>query len=247
MDKEGRLGRREFIKNAALSGVGVGICIGVYSSVSLIGPRLEADIPPFVGSNELSEETITRIESQFLKPVLNPVPDIGTKLLAEYHFTEGKIKFEVNRDGLPVRYTLPDGRQIPFDLDKVLRTRDLAISSQESQLISVVELPPFHEDTSIDDIIPPSTLSMSEKELPKDVLSTQELLRRKVNIIQPPGEIELRIRGEAFKNNGLLSSSMNKSGKNLTIVLLDAPFLSREFMKDKRYDSVRNFLPKGEL
>lgn len=246
MDKEGRLGRREFIKNAVLSGVAVGIW-GNYLASSLIDPRLEPDIPPFVGSNELSDETINRIESQFRKPVLNPVPDIGTRLLYEYHFIEGKFKVEINRDGLPVRCTLPDGRQIPFDLNEVLRARNLAISSKETQLISVIELPPSHPDNSSDDIFPSSSISIKESDLPKDILSRQELLKRGVNIIQPPGEMELRIRQGAFEGDGLLSSSLNKSGKNLTIVLLDAPFLSKEFMQDKRYDAVRNLLRKEAL
>lgn len=88
----------------------------------------------------------------------------------------------------------------------------------------------------------PSVEHPKTSELPKDVLSEGELKKRGVRIIQADNT-NLYIREGAFAEGAPLEDH-NKSGSQLTIVLVDGPSVSGYAMSHPKYAEFKNLLPE---
>lgn len=151
----------------------------------------------------------------------------------EYEYLKfDNIKVAIDKDGLPVKYILPDGREVLLDKEKVLKAKESAISSEEPEIIEVIPLPISRESQYKPSVEHPKT-----SELPKDVLSEDKLKAKRVSII-PAKNTNLYITEGAFAEGGPLES-FNKTGTGLTIVLIDGPVISPYFMSDPKYAEVK--------
>ena len=141
----------------------------------------------------------------------------------------------IDKEGLPVEYVLPDGKKVSFDKELVKKLRKKAISSKEPEIISLIE-DTGRTSKSKDEL---SRERPKVSELPKDILSEEELAKRGINIVQADNT-NLYLREGAFAEGNPLAV-FNSGDRKLTIVLVNGPFLADEFMKDARYDSVKEF------
>lgn len=154
----------------------------------------------------------------------------------------GKLLYDTKED-IPLRYVFPNGKQVNFDKVEMERLKGKATASGEPEIITVIpygqkEKPSKFRHTPEH----PQTLN-----LPKDVLTTEELEKRGITIIQPPknpdypNPVNLYIRKGAFEEGAPLAD-FNNTGRKLTIALVDAPFLAQRFLQDPRYDNVKDIL-----
>lgn len=77
------------------------------------------------------------------------------------------------------------------------------------------------------------------KELPKDVLTPEELAVKGIFIIQGT-DTQLFIRENAFNSDGPLKYYDGKNGRKLQIVLVDGPVIATRYMNDPKYIHVWN-------
>ncbi len=214
-----------------------------------------------VGGAKIAGPLVTEAFARFVTPTVQAVgpdergdqpndvtPDVGTAATAAPRvvvpteslppgydrYNAGNGVVVVQKDGVPVWITLPDGRKIPIDPTVVMQAR----ASGEPEVVDVVSLglsDPYRP-------LPPapSQKKPETKELPADVLSEEALTARGIRIIQSD-QTQLFIRDGAFKKGELLAD-FNGSGRKLTIVLVDGPVVSSAYMVDSKYDSVRGYL-----
>ena len=88
----------------------------------------------------------------------------------------------------------------------------------------------------------PSIEHPRTSELPKDVLSEEELKKRGIEIIQADNT-NLYIREGAFAQGEPLAD-FNNGDRELTIVLINGPVVSPYFMSDPKYAEVKKLLPE---
>lgn len=195
-------------------------------------------VPPVV--DVFIESSEERVANQFEKPVLNPMPQENLVRYDTGDSVEYGIGVTINRDGLPVTYRLPDGREFPFDAKQVYTALQKTKASQEPELINVIELlkrplPNRESDwwgTREHPVL---------RELPQDTLTEAELASRGISIIQADNT-KLHIRIGAFEQQNLLSS-FSRIGQNLTIGVIDGPVVENSFMRGSRYDRLRSLVP----
>lgn len=174
-------------------------------------------------------------------PVSAPLPDFvsSEKSFLENNYINagGGHRVYLNREGIPLKYTVEGGKEVILDLKTMKKMRDKAISSGEREIVTMILDDP-HE-TGI--IYPPSVEHPETRHLPDDVLSDEELNNRGIEIIQSR-YTSLYIREGAFDENGPLVN-FNSTGRNIRIVLVDGPTVSQYFMKDDKYAKVRDLVP----
>lgn len=150
----------------------------------------------------------------------------------------------LDTEGFPVEYLSADGNINSFDLSEIKEIQQEAVNSGEPQILAMFpsENKTYYANSQrTDDNFLEKHPVLSD--LPEDVLSEEELAANGVRIIQADNTI-LHIRKQAFEEGGPLAELANQHGsEKLTIVLVDAPLLARIFMKDKRYDEVRDIIP----
>lgn len=143
--------------------------------------------------------------------------------------TFDSIKVAIDKDGLPVSYLPPDGKEIKFDKVEMQNLKDRAILNKEPEIITIIDLPAsksFNPETNLTDY---TEMHPRVLELPKDVLSNEELQKRGVTIVQSD-KTNLYIRSSAFEPNGPLADFNYPPQKKLTVVLIDGPIVSRDFI-----------------
>jgi|WetSurMetagenome_2_1015567.scaffolds.fasta_scaffold05765_3 hypothetical protein len=162
------------------------------------------------------------------------------------------VAFDKDNSEIPVKYKIPadfptEGEEVFLDKNTVKNIRDKAVSSGEPQIFAILprELQTpwvYYSDNSTEN--PKHKLEHPVlSNLPEDVLSEQELAANGVKIIQSD-KTNLYIRKQAFDEGGPLAELAKGHGsEKLTIVLIDSPFVDREFMKDKKYDGLRELVP----
>lgn len=152
-------------------------------------------------------------------PISSVVDNEANKNM-DHIVTPGGIRVDFALDQLPlqipIEVTLPDGKKVSLDKEEVLESRDNAIQNKEPQLISIFPL-----DTSYD--FRYSSEHPKTSELPDDVLSEEELESKGVKIVQADNT-DLHIRKSAFEKGGLLAD-FNNTGRKLTIVLANVPYI----------------------
>ena len=164
-----------------------------------------------------------------------PSPTSISMPVPEDHSLQNDIV--LNSEGLPIGHLLTNGTMTPFNIADVSKMKETAIDSETPQLLGI-----FPSKVRYPDSNPPDPEHQILSNLPEDALSTEQLASNGVTIIQADNT-NLSIRKQAFEEGGPFAELANQHGKEkLTIVLVDAPFLSKSFMKDKKYDGVRDML-----
>ncbi len=157
------------------------------------------------------------------------------------------VKLFINHEGLPIALVTPDGNSVRYDLDKMRETRDKSISLHEPEPIDAIKLSSLDipDEVSVDEL--PQTVASSVSpakpetlSLPQDVLSSEELLQKGIEIIQAKST-NLYIRSGAFEKGEPLSG-IRSTRRKMTIALLDAPIVNRAALSDPKYDSIRDYL-----
>lgn len=149
-------------------------------------------------------------------------------------------KFIVNSDGIPQGYTDPKGEYTRFNMAKMSELRENATRDRLPEVVGLIKIENPSDDEreiSYDEKVRPFF-----KELPEDVLSEEELAQHGVRIIQAENS-KLNIRQSAFEEGGSLAH-LEQKGRKLIISLVDGNAISRDLMKDSRYDEVRQMLPE---
>lgn len=181
-------------------------------------PTKEKPTPPATSTREPTETPTPEIKPTATPEVLTPVQMSSLGTLYE-------------KDGLPAKLVTQNGQEIKIDSEKMKAAREKAIKTGEIQIIGPLKITtPYTFESS-----PAHPLN---KTLPKDTLSTDELAKKHVYIIQSP-KTNLYIRSGAFETGGPLEHLAGRN-KNIVIVLVDSNYLSMDALKDTRYDGVRN-------
>lgn len=166
------------------------------------------------------------------------------------HMSINGIDVALDKEGLPVFYKTADGKKVGFDRDEMRRIKTKAIENKEPEVITVIR----SEEEKGESKFQGTKERPLTKKLPKDVVSEEELAERGIKIIQAPQNpnnekpINLYIREGAFEEGALLHAYENQANKDaesslqLTIALVDAPFVAQRFLQDSRYDDVRSSL-----
>ncbi len=142
----------------------------------------------------------------------------------------------LNSEGLPEAYLGQDGVIVNFNVDEARKARDLARINGEEEVFKMFRVDVEHLN------ITTTPADFSEKHpveayLPKDTLTDAELKKRGIEIIQSD-YTELHIREGAFRDGELLSGY--KDGKRkLIFVMIDEEVVSRHYLKDPKFNSVR--------
>jgi hypothetical protein len=166
-------------------------------------------------------------------------------LIEKEHSFESFKYFE--KGGIPTKYILPSGEVVYFDQEKMNAAREEAVRTQKYTEAEIVVY-----DSVKDENIPGINSSPEHPvltELPKDVLSDEELAKYNIKIIQAApdkGEEAMKIyvrKSAVEEKDGIFGNLKN----GLTIVALNAPYICREMFEalnsDHRYDDVINLYP----
>src|SRR3989344_192344 len=187
--------------------------------------------------------------------VVSQIPDVRrSPSIAESqfeHMSVNGVNVALDKEGIPVFYTTADGKKVGFDREEMRRIRAKAIECKEAEVITVIR-----SEQEENYKFRPTKERQETKRLPKDTVSSEELERRGIKIIQPPQNpdnekpMNLHIREGAFEEGAPLHIYKNQkdSGINakLTIALIDAPFVAQRFLQDTRYDEVKGELPEED-
>ena len=179
---------------------------------------------------------------------------------AKPRLPEPVYEVAIDNDSLPVSFILPDGKKFSFEKGKMQQLRKTAIQNKEPEIITIIPstIVPYRSERMSEKIMrdfrffrfeftpvpKDSSKHPTLSELPEDVLSEEELTGKGVKIIQADNT-SLHIRKTAFEEGSLLSD-FNNTGKELTIVLVDGPTVSKIFMDNPKYDGVRHLIGDGE-
>lgn len=149
----------------------------------------------------------------------------------------------LNSDNLPEAYIGQDGVRVDFNIEEARRAREQAKILGEPEVFRMFRVDVEHLNTTV----LPSGYSEKhpvEAYLPKDTLTEAELRKRGIEIIQSDFT-ELHIRQGAFEDGELLSGYSDGKRK-LKFVMLDAEVVSRHYLKDAKFNSVRECAPDYE-
>lgn len=146
-------------------------------------------------------------------------------------------KLFLNSDGLPEKLIDVNGNTFELDVVEAARLREKAVASKEPEILQMFPL-----DVEIN--LPLTDEQKKEHpvytELPKDVVSPEELASYGIKIIQS-GNSQLHIRKQALEEGGPLHDFTVRNRK-LTIVLMDSDIVSKHYLSDPKYDEVREML-----
>lgn len=146
----------------------------------------------------------------------------------------------VYNDSGPLGYINGD-EQVLFDQKELAQKKTKAIETGIPQ--SIVTIMSAGDSPDFVSAYQASEEKPMLSELPADVVSEKELERRKIKIINTPGEVKLWIRESAFQEEGVLEYFDGDQETGMIIVLVDGPVVDRRFLNDPVYDDVRDALP----
>jgi hypothetical protein len=156
---------------------------------------------------------------------------------------QGGITLNYNDEGTLVSYQTKSGETVAVDPEKIKALKETAATTHETQIIAVLDEPkPIETKKDFEQTDEKPIVS----ELPKDIVSDEELSLRGIKIIQTPGGTKLSIRKAAFNDGELLGNYKTKGDQKLTIVLVDNGYLSTTAMDDSRYDNYKDIIKKNE-
>lgn len=179
------------------------------------------------GNKNEDSRNVSAIKTQ--TPGTSPTEVSPARTEAGKRYFSG-VEVEIDSEGLPVKYTLPTDQTGFFDRSQMRNIREKAIAEKEVEFAAHV---PWDEIPGSN--YTPSAEKPRTPELPKDVMTEQELLAKGVEIIQ--GRKKLFIRKQAFETGGPLEA-FNGSDRKLILVPVDGPYIGNDFMADAKYDRV---------
>jgi len=169
------------------------------------------------------------------RPTLQTESEVSTVREVTYN----GFVFFIDQDELPVAYRSPDQKMTYFDIRKLNQCRKKAITEKEVQIFDSITIPKFKEAQ-----VPSTPERPILEQLPKDTLTSQELTKLGIEIMQSDNT-QLYIRKGAFLPGAQLERYASGENK-LKIVLLNAPFIADIFLKDPKYSQVLPFLLNTE-
>ncbi|KKR51204.1 MAG: hypothetical protein UT84_C0002G0065 [Candidatus Curtissbacteria bacterium GW2011_GWA1_40_16] len=150
----------------------------------------------------------------------------------------------LNSDNLPEAYVGQDGVRVDFDIEEARKARETARIMGEEEVFKMFRVEVQH----LNAIVVPSDYIEKhpvEAYLPKDTLTDAELRKCGIEIIQSD-YTELHIRQGAFREGELLSGYTPDGKRKLKFVMLDTDVVSRHYLKDAKFNSVREYAPDYE-
>ncbi len=123
------------------------------------------------------------------------------------------FSFLLDQNGTPISYKTPNGKEVIFDKQEIRNIAEKAQANKESEILTIIEIPSQIAKTNPK----PSVEHPVLKELSKDVLTTEELAKKGIKILQSTNT-DLHIRKSAFEKGGLFEDY--NSGKNELIIAL---------------------------
>ena len=181
------------------------------------------------------------------EPTLTPKPaETMQEPQYEYEHRLGlKVAFD-KKNGLPAKYIFEDGREVKFDMEEVGKIREKALSSGESEIVSMVLLDNAIQNPKTSYLMRDNNYSLDHPktaELPKDVLSEDELMDRGVTVFQAENITNFYIRKGAFEEGAILAN-FNHTGKELKILILDGSVIDPKYLNDPKYQDAINKIPE---
>ncbi len=149
----------------------------------------------------------------------------------------------LNSDNLPEAYVGQDGVRVDFDIEEARKTREQAKIMGEPEVFKMFKVDVEHVNTQV---VEPDFFERHPVEgyLPEDTLTSEELIKFDVEIIQSD-VFQLSIRRGAFEEGELLSGYADGK-RQLKVVLMDSEVVSRHYLSGAKYDSVRELAPAYE-
>lgn len=151
--------------------------------------------------------------------------------------TDRGIKIFFDTENLPVNLFLADGKEVTLNRQKVLKAKESAQRNNEPEFVALIPIE-AEKDKSSNVNSPEHPILDS---IPEDAVSSEELQRRRVEVIQSP-EVEFFIRKRAFGKGGVFENFTEGGDRNLKIVLLNSAVVAAPFLEEERYADVRAYL-----
>ncbi len=204
-------------RRAALKLLGLGAVAAAGSACGLVGDGSKA-----VPSATLPSELPTPVD---LTPEKTRVIDLDG------------AQVYLNSENLPEAYVGQDGVRVDLDIEEARKAREQARITGEEEVFKMFRVKVDHINTTV----LPSGYSEKhpvEAYLPKDTLTSAELKKRGIEIIQSD-YTELHIRQGAFREGELLSGYTPDGKRKLIFVMIDEEVVSRHYLKDPKFNSIR--------
>lgn len=160
------------------------------------------------------------LASRFLKE--KPEPD-----LEQVDF-EGHV-FLVDKEGIPHSCRTKDGTEITFNRNDLRRAQTEAKNLKADRVGETFAARQEREVPAVGGAERPLT-----KQLPDDIVSSEKLQQQYGIKIVQSDITQLHIRQSAFAQGGLLEE-FARGGRDLTIALIQAPFLIRRYFANEKY------------
>lgn len=178
--------------------------------------------------------------SHQIEPTLTPTPT-PEFIPPPPTYTRNELGVPITYDDQnnPLSYNL-NGEEIIIDQSQL---KELQLKAKEQglpQLLISVDAPlPFQ--TSLINNFENGIDRPKLTQAPEGLLSKEELSDRGITIIQGE-EVKVYLRESAFLPGAPLDTFTPDGKNNLTIVLVDGPTISGQYMSDPKYDQVRPFI-----
>lgn len=156
----------------------------------------------------------------------------------------GKVRIITDgKTNLPTEYILPDGQIINVDQQQAAAVREKAIETGQYQLLSFTAT--FKESPAQ---FISSTSQVSEEhapvfEKPKRTLSSQDLEKRGIKIIQ--GKFtQMDIKESAFQENGIFNTYAPTGEKKMIITLVESSAFFKQLLDNPEYSRIKDNSPE---
>lgn len=164
----------------------------------------------------------------------------------EISLSEEELLFNQNgikvwfQDGIPTRWE-DQNSQGGFDKEKLLDAKRQGEEDGGRKVAQVVRVTSDRiTKTAISEIEPAIE---GIKNLPKDVVSSEELSRRGIEVLDSQN-VGFHIRHSAFEEGGLMEQYRLGGDRKLKILITDKPTILQENFQEERYASARDMIQK---
>lgn len=154
-------------------------------------------------------------------------------------FDRDGVSVWTNEDRVPARWEDAKGNKGIFDTEAMAMVRQKSIEDRSDHVAQAVRVEirgSKPKETSV-----PVEASKRILEPPSDILSKEELKKRNIEVIDSE-KVGFHIRVSAFEKDGILEQYQEGSGRKLIVVIVDQPTITREGLRDPRYDPIRKVI-----
>lgn len=220
------------------SGFGLRRALGAFKVITTLAIASQA-LGPAAAEIPVAPIAIKQPESTVVTEGVNAV---------ENFFQTDGVTVWTNEKGTPTRWQDIEGNHGDLNVAELerqsLAAKDLGYDGESNYIRVKTNKKNLSETKPLDE--PP--VSIPEKpiitELPKDVVSKEELAQRGIEIVGA-GEIKLSFREGAFEEGGLLEDFRSNGDHKLVIITTDSPTLSPFAFDDPIYDKYRAIIEKN--